>query len=503
MNYAASLAILPLLFAARTLPAQAQGLELPVIFSDHMVMQRGKPVLVWGRDKPGTELVIQFGKQQKKSKARLDGSWSATLNPVQPGPARELRVRGSSEVLIRDILVGEVWFCSGQSNMEWALQRSAKGKEAITAAQKDGIRLFKTDRVSSKAARFDVKGGPWTKASPKTARSFSAVAWYFGLELHKKLGVPIGLVQCTWGGTRIQSWMSPEQLADKSFRDLTRQWSTQDKRAAVAQKAHDKWKVKAEKAKRNGKQPPKEPRKVNTANARHRPAGLFLGMAGPLLPYAYAGVIWYQGEANLKEASSYASFKRMLVQDWRRVSQQELPFYWVQLASFKYRNSTERQLALLWEAQDQARDLPRTGMASAVDIGNPKNIHPTNKTEVGRRLSLLALAEVYGQEVESRGPELTSWKKQGKEIRLNFSHCDGGLISKAPLQSFEVAGSNRKFFAAAARIDGSSILLTCQEVPSVKAIRYAFKALGPFPVYNQTGLPLTPFRTDNWLIKGQ
>ena len=501
MKHAATL-FFAALFLGST-PIVAQGLELPVIFSDHMVLQRGKPVPVWGRDRPGTQIVVTFGKQQKTCKARLNGSWSVALDPLKPGPARELVVLGTSETSIRDVLVGEVWFCSGQSNMEFRLQRCAKGKEAIAAARQDGIRLFRTDHLSSREAAFDVKGGPWTKADPDSARGFSGVAWFFGQELHKQLGVPIGLVQCAWGGTRIQSWMSPETLENKIFADLVRDWARQDARVAAWKKAHDKWKVKAERARRTGKEPPTEPRKVSTANARHRPGGLFNGMAGPLLGFGYAGVLWYQGEANLREASSYARYQRLLVQDWRRVSKQDLPFYWVQLASFSYRNVTERQLPLLWEAQDQARDLPRTGMASAVDIGNPKDIHPTNKSEVGRRLSLLALAEVHGRDVESQGPRLVSWKQQGKETRLVFSHCDGGLVSRGPAAAFEVAGSDRQFHPAEASLEGSSIVLTCPKVRTVKAIRYAFKALGPFPVYNQQGLPLTPFRTDDWPIQGQ
>ena len=503
MKNTAPLLLLSALLVGSTLVAQSKGLEMPGLFSDRMVLQQGRPVKVWGRDKPGTHVVVRFGDQAKKGKARLDGSWSVMLDSLKPGAARELTIQGSSEKVIRDVLVGEVWFCSGQSNMEMPLQRSGQAKAALATADQDQIRLFKTARLSAKETGFDVEGGPWTKATPETAKGFSAVAWYFGRELHEQLQVPIGLVQCAWGGTRIQSWMSPEPLADKCFKELVRKWQQQDQRAAVWKKAHDKWKVKAEKAKRNGKPVPKEPRKVDTANARHRPGGLFHGMAGPLLPYTWAGVIWYQGEANLKEANHYAQYMRMLVRDWRRFSQQDLPFYWVQLASFTYRNATEHQLPLLWEAQDQARDLPHTGMASAVDIGNPKNIHPTNKSEVGRRLSLLALADVYGRKVESRGPKLETWKQEGKETRLTLSHCDGGLRATGPLSSSEVADSHQKFFPAEARIEGNTIVLTCPAVKTVKAIRYAFKALGPFPVHNIQGLPMPPFRTDTWPIQGQ
>ena len=475
-----------LCLAAPSLLAQ-EGLRLPSIFSDHMVLQRGKPVRIWGKDKPGTKIVVAFDPQEKTAKARLDGSWSLDLDPLKTGKARELVIRGSTVRHIRDVLVGEVWFCSGQSNMEFPVSRSKRAKVALRDATVPGIRLFKVTRRTSQDSHFDVKGGPWKLSSPESVKSFSAVAWYFGRQLHDKLGVPIGLVQSSWGGTRIQSWMSPRTLQDKAFARIREQWKANDQRRAQWQKKKGE-----EKAPRGRFLP-----------ERHRPGGLFLGMAEPILPYGYAGALWYQGEANRKEADDYADYTRRLVLDWRRVSGQKLPFYWVQLAAFHYRDLGSRGLPVMWEAQDKAQDLERTGMASAADIGNPKNIHPTNKTEVGRRLSLLALARVYGRQVEDRGPKLESWKKKGKEIELVFSHCEGSLVAKRAPEGFEVAGSNKKFSPAQARIEGQKIFLTCKEVKLPKAIRYAFHELGPFPVYNQQRLPLTPFRTDNWPVKNR
>ena len=461
-------------------------IKLPAIVGDGMVLQQGMAVPIWGWDTAGQNVTVTFGGHKQSAIAGKVGRWQVKLGSMKASAkGRKLKVSGSDSVTIKRVLVGEVWICSGQSNMEWRLAQSVNGKAEIAASQNPLIRLFNVPGHTVAAQPQTHGKGSWTNCGPKTSGSFSAVGYFFGRRLAKELKVPIGLVGSNWGGTRIEPWVSLD-----GFRSVPELSNLADTVVTQA----------------------KENKKVGGRN----PSAIFNSMVNPLAPFAMKGGIWYQGESNGGEGESYYHKKKALVNGWRKLFNPNLAFYWVQLADF--RNPTEdpaggKGWSKLREAQRKALTIPNTGMAVIHDIGNAKDIHPRNKQDVGWRLSQWALHQNYGKtNLVPCGPLYKSHEVQGGAIRLSFDHVGGGLMvgeksglepakkaKKGKLAHFAIAGADKKWFWAEATIDGDSVVVKCADVAKPVAVRYGF-AMNPRPanLYNKAGIPATPFRTDSW-----
>ncbi len=452
--------------------AQAE-LKLGALFSDNMVLQREMPVPFWGWDKPGAKVTVTLGDDVVSADADDSGKWFLTLPAQEAGGPHSVTIAGTEEKKLRNVLIGEVWLCSGQSNMEWAVSASANAAQEIAQSNHPTIRHIKIPRRAAASPARSIASGVWQSASPKTTGSFTAVGYYFARHLQKELGdVPIGLIGSNWGGTRIEPWTPPV-----GFRNAAPLKSIADNLNNFPQKRKD-------------------------GSINHQsPLALYNGMIHPLAPYAIRGAIWYQGESNNGEGLLYHEKMKALINGWRSVwKQPDLPFYFVQLAPYQYGDDPSR-LAFIWDAQRRALQLPHTGMAVTTDIGDLKNIHPANKQDVGKRLALWALAKDYGQEdLVYSGPLYDSMKIEGNTIRLTFSNTGGGLVARgdAPLREFQIAGEDKKFVPAKAMIDGETIVVSAPQVAKPVAVRFAFSQTAKPNLTNKEGLPASPFRTDDW-----
>lgn len=468
----ASLLALAALLAQAALagrPALAE-VKLPAVLGDNMVLQREQPLPIWGWDTPGTEVTVRLGEASAKAKAGEDGKWSVTLPAMKAGGPHVLTVEGSSTVTAKNILVGEVWLCSGQSNMEWNVAQSNNPQEEIAAANHPQIRHIKIPHRPADKPEADVPSDGWKVCSPETVPGFTAVGYYFARHLQKELGVPIGLIGSNWGGTRIEPWTPPVGFQQVPALE------------EIAKNLEN------------------FPTKNQDGKINHQtPLALYNGMIHPLLPYAIRGAIWYQGESNNGEGMLYYEKMKALVGGWRTLwGRDDMPFYFVQLAPYTYGGDPTR-LAGIWEAQAAALSIPHTGMAATVDIGNVKDIHPRNKQDVGRRLALWALAKDYGQDdLVYSGPMYKSMKVEGGKIRVEFDHVGGGLVSRdgQPLTWFTIAGKDQEFVEAKAEIDGSSVVVWSESVPAPVAVRFAWNQTAEPNLSNKEGLPASPFRTD-------
>ncbi len=459
--------------------------KLASVFGDSMVLQREMPVSVWGWANPGEAVTVKFADQVKNTKADRDGSWRISLDVLKANSkGQTLTVSGSNTLELKDVLVGEVWICSGQSNMEWSLSRSLNGKDEVAAASNTQIRLFNVPGHTTSPIPKETCPGSWQICQPKSAGGFSAVGYFFGRRLQKELKVPIGLVGSNWGGTRIEPWTSPNGF--KSVPEL--------KSLADQVDAYDK----------------------NSKVGGGSPAAIFNSMVHPLAPFAMRGAIWYQGESNGGEGETYYHKTRALVNGWRELFNPELAFYWVQLADFQQPNENPAGgdgWAKIREAQRQALDIKHTGMAVIIDIGEAKDIHPRNKQDVGWRLSQWALHQTYDRaDLVPCGPLYKGHQVEGNTIRVSFDHIGSGLIVgkkeglspteevvDGKLKRFAIAGKDKKWHWAEAKIDGNSIVLNSPKVAAPVAVRYAY-SMNPegANLYNKQGIPASPFRTDQW-----
>ena len=434
---------------------QAGDLKLAAIFSDHMVLQREKPVPVWGWADPGEKVTVEFAGQTKTAAADADGKWMASLDPMPAcAEARTLAVRSDKpdrKIEVADVLVGEVWLGSGQSNMAMGVGRAKDFEAEKAAANLPLVRMFREESKSSPTPQPDGKG-TWTVCTPDTVGAYSATLFFFGRELHRTLKVPVGLINSSVGGTPIEQWIALE--AQNGVSDLKAAGAAQDaaeagfdeaKARAGFEKALEKWKAQAAKARAANQPMPRRPR--DPLETRERKGGrgsLFNAKIAPLIPYAIRGAVWYQGEANSHPGKGllYRQQLPLLVTDWRARWGEDLPFAWVQLPNF---DREGEDWLLVREAMLKTLRLPKTGMAITVDIGDPKNIHPTNKQEVGRRLSLWALGTVYGKKVPSTsGPLPAGHEVRGGDVVVSFTHADGGLKARdgGEVKGFTVAGED-------------------------------------------------------------
>ena len=496
-------------------PAAADP-RLPAIFSDHMVLQQQMPIGVWGWAAPDERIEVSLRAQRVSTTAGRDGRWRVTLAPEAAGGPDELVVAGATVTKrFADVLVGEVWVGSGQSNMQWEVRQAQDADKEIAAADHPRIRLFSVKRVTALEPKDDVTpmdaAPTWMVATPASITNFSAVGYFFSRELQRARDVPIGFIHSSWGGTPAEAWTRRDVLAGGSGAaaaavavpalrggvSLGPATATTGASRSIGP-ALKAW---------NEAHPTDPPLPgVNAPRGApddpHRPASLWNAMIAPITPFAIRGVLWYQGETNALRAWDYQRLMTAMIQDWRRAwNRGDLPFLFVQLAN--YRPNPPTPGATWWaqvrEAQRLTLGLPNTAMASAIDIGNPLDIHPLNKQEVGRRLALAARAVAYGDRVEYAGPLYDGMTIEGSRIRVRFRHAGAGLVlDTAKGSSFVVAGVDGQFKPATAVVDGDTIVVSSPAVAAPVAVRYAWEDDPITSLRNKEGLPASPFRTDTF-----
>lgn len=478
---------------------------LAPLFTDNAVLQRDKPVPIWGTADVGEKITVAFAGQSLATTADATGKWSVALAalPANAKPA-DLVVKGNNTVTRTNVVVGEVWIASGQSNMEWALKNTYDA--ALDIAGSAANPLIRHIKIAKKVsdAPLTTATGTWQVASPATTAEFTAVGYYFAVDLYRVLNVPVGIINSSWGGTRVEAWIDSATLkANPAFESVGRDWTKtlEAYPAAKAKQVADlaAWKIEADAAKAAG-QPFTKRAPADPWGAGHpaTPSGLNNGMITPLAPYALRGAIWYQGESNAGKAAQYNALFSAMITGWRtQFGQGDFPFYWVQLAN--YQSPTDTNWAFLREAQTQTLALPNTGQAVTVDIGDVSDIHPRNKRDVGRRLARVALARTYGQKIVASGPVFAKAERDGTSFRVSFTEINGGLL--APLNAlvgFELAGEDKVFKPATAKIEKDTVVVTCAEVSAPVAVRYAWRNAPLAGLFNKEGLPAVPFRSDAW-----
>lgn len=471
------------------------------LFSDGCVLQQGMPVPVWGWADEGEKVTVEF-QGQKVTATTSDGKWMVTLKEMKAGGPFEMKLSGSNTVTIKNILVGEVWLCSGQSNMAWRMSQTANAEADIAAAKYPNIRLFSVPNNPQDKQVVDVKGS-WQECTPDTAKSFSAVGYFFGRALHlARKGVPIGLINSSVGGTLSEAWTSPTVVAnDARFAGVRERYAKALEAFPEAntkyQAAMEKYRQSAADAKAAGKPSPAPPPRPMGPGNVNRPSGLYNGMIAPLVPFAIRGAIWYQGESNANQAFEYRSIFPGMIENWRKDWGSDFTFLFVQLAPFA--PPAAGTWPELREAQLLTLKLPKTGMAVITDVGEERDIHPKRKQPVGERLALAARAIAYGEKIDYSGPVYSGMKVDGNRIVLSFKHIGGGLVVKGEkLTGFTIAGADQKFVPAEAEIKGDKIIVSSSSVAQPMAVRFGWENYPVLNLWNKAGLPATPFRTDDF-----
>jgi sialate O-acetylesterase len=445
MKYSSKLAILTMFIAS--LPALAD-VRLPAIFADHMVLQRNTPLNVWGTANAGEKVIVNLGKNSKTIIADQDGNWIVSMPSMSANErqSHKLTIIGNNKIVLKNILIGDVWMGSGQSNMEWQLKGTLRGKEFTTAANHPNIRLFHIPKTRAKKPAKDVKT-TWKECTPENIPNFSAVLYHFGKKIHKEVGLPIGLINSSWGGSPIEPWT------------ITKKSS----------------------------------------------GNMYNGMIAPITKFAVRGTIWYQGETNViqKNGLAYNGKMKDLILGWRDAfNNHDMPFYFVQIAPWGNKRYADGQLPALWEAQVATLKIPHTGMIVTTDlVDNINDIHPRNKHDVGDRLARWALARDYRKkDVTYSGPLYKSMLIKGNEIQITFAHALAGLKSRdgKPLSEFTIAGTAGKFVPAKAVISGSTVIVSAKNISSPKHVRFGWHRSANPNLINTEGLPASPFQTNNW-----
>lgn len=499
-------------------PAAWADVKLHPLFGDHMVLQRATSIPIWGTADPGEKVAVKLHRRTPEwiestvadAVADDSGAWKANLPlPMTYGPY-ELAVNGKNILTLTDVLVGEVWICSGQSNMEWPMRLAHNHEEATRQSANSQIRLFTVGRAtaSSPCTTFATKG--WHHCVPESVREFSAVGYFFGRDLQKALQMPVGLIHTSWGGTPAQAWTSQPSLdavpSLQHYHARMKQHAERfdpDKAKSEYDAAVKKWAADAAKAREAGKPAPAKPRiAANPAVSQNAPSTLYNAMIAPLAPFAFRGVIWYQGESNSGAAYEYRTLFPTMISDWRRLWGRNFPFLCVQLAPFKKIESEpkESDWAELRESQWLAtHSLPEVGMAVITDVGDEKDIHPRQKEPVGARLALLARKIAYCQPIVADGPTYRSSSIDGNRAVLNFDNVGSGLECRGDkLTGFTIAGADRKFVNAEAEIRGHVVIVHAPQVERPVAVRFGWANYPVVNLWNRDGLPATPFRTDDW-----
>jgi sialate O-acetylesterase len=470
--------------------AARADVKLPGLISEGMVVQRKAPVHFWGWADEGETVTVTFLGQTGTAKTQ-GGKWSVMLKPVaNAGGPFPLKIAGKNSIEFRNVLVGDVWVASGQSNMEFGLRQAFQADEAIAKAANPMIHLFTVPRVRSDVPKDDV-GASWKECTPETAARFSAVAYYFGRDLQEALKIPIGLIHSSWGGTPAEAWTSEAAIAANSeLRPVLDAY-----RRSLANYWKANLNVSAQPAAAPGRAAPRAPAKP------WKPGELYNGMIVPLLPYPIKGAIWYQGESNAGRARQYRTLFPAMIQNWREEwGEGDFPFLLVQLAPFMQISPEpqESSWAELREAQTLATQiLPNVGMAVITDVGEENDIHPKKKEPVGARLALQARKIAYGESIVASGPTFKSLRVDGSKAIVRFDHVGSGLEARGgALQGFAVAGADGKFVWADAAISGNTVVLSSPKVAQPTAVRYGWANYPVVNLWNKDGLPANPFRSD-------
>lgn len=442
---------------------------LPAIISDGMVLQQKSKAPIWGWAQPGQKIIVRgdwSGNKIARTTTNDNGKWQVKVKTPSAGGPYTVTIKGKRKIVIHNVMIGEVWLCSGQSNMAMPMKGFPKApilhsKQAIDQAHYSDIRLFKVKRHIAYTPQKKMDG-TWSLTTPETIANFSATAYFFGLQLYKELGVPIGLINSSWGGTPVEAWTSKDALKRISVFDILLN-------------------------------------RKPTSPKKNAPGVLYNGMIAPLIPFSIRGAIWYQGAANVGRAKQYKKLFPTLIQDWRSKWKEDFPFYFVQIAPFHYGKNGRGDGtagAALRDAQRDALSLSHTGMVVTLDIGNVNNIHPANKKDIGRRLSLWALSNIYDiKDIVYSGPLYKNVRFQGNKAILSFLHVDGGLVSKGKLNGFEIAGKNGVFVSAEAMLKGKHVIVYSEKIIHPVAVRYAWKDTSEATLFNEAGLPAPTFST--------
>jgi sialate O-acetylesterase len=458
------LLILPVLLAFNS--ALFAKVILPSVFADNMVLQQNSTVAIWGWSDPAETVKIVAGWNEKdtiKVKASNSSKWSTTIKTIGAGGPYSIRILGSSKIELKNVMLGEVWICSGQSNMEWSVNHKIiNGEEDAAKASNPNIRIFHVQKIGAEYPQ-ETCNATWAVCSPETMRATSAVGYFFARELQQKLNVPVGIIVSAWGGTPAEVWIEKSRIE-----------SNPTLNAHKYNEKFDWW--------------------------PGTPGTLYNSMIAPFVPYGIAGAIWYQGESNCGNYQIYAQLMKTLIENWRADFKKDFPFYLVQIAPYTYGDKGTSEY--LREQQELiTKTVPNTGMVVISDlVDNIKDIHPRNKVDVGKRLANYALAETYKQNIGAyKSPAYQSMQVEKDKIRLSFSNVITGLKStgKTPMQ-FLIAGDDQKFVPATAKIEGSTIVLSSKLVKVPVAARFCFDDTSMPDVFSAEGLPLAPFRTDKW-----
>ncbi len=489
------------------------------MFTSNMVLQRGLELPIWGGAAPGEQVTVSTCGQEQSTVAGDDGKWMVRLDPIEMAGPFTVTVTGDNEIVLENVIMGDVWICSGQSNMVWAVCNSVNGAEEVAAADYPMIRLCQVARTTS-VEPTDRIAASWQPCAPETVGGFSAIGYFFGRDVHLATGVPIGLISANWDATPVEAWTSAEKLAEYPAiaGPLYERWQGYiDAYPAALEKYQSEtipaWEKQVAEAREAGTTPPVRPRAPVGPEAPTRPSNLFNAMIYPIIPYAIKGAIWYQGESNVRADETGAWNYRILfpamIEDWReRWGIGDFPFGWIQLANFYdvAEQPADSAWAELRESQSATLALPNTGQALAIDSGMADNIHPTDKQTPAHRLALWALATVYGQDVDYLGPTYESMEIDGDRIRLHFTGVADRLRRMvtenapypSPLVGFQIAGADRQWVWADAQIEHDTVVVWSGQVPHPVAVRYAWSDNPVANLYDDAGLPAVPFRTDDW-----
>ena len=484
--------------AAVLMGATAQAdVKLPNVFGDHMVLQQGQRNKVWGLAEAGEAVTVAINGQNQTATAAADGTWHVYIDPVPVGGPYALTVKGKNEIKFSDVLVGEVWVCSGQSNMQWSVNASNDPDIERLAAKYPKIRMINFPQVGTQDVKWSHDDRKWMVCTPETVGGFSAVGYFFARQLQQTLGVPVGMINNAWGGSACEAWVRRDVLnADPLYKPLMDRWTQMESKhaelVAKGSNLNDE-----EKKQLQGLQ--------NQMGGNSRPANIYSGVLKSHIGYGIKGAIWYQGESNAGRAYQYRDLFPLMIKNWRDDwAQGDFSFYWVQLADFQNEQPQpgESAWAELREAQTMTMArLPKTGEAVIIEIGEGKDIHPKNKVDVGRRLARWALAKDYGVAIPYHSPQYKSMAKADNKIVLTFDHVDGGWrpFDVNEPRGFAIAGEDKKFVWATAKVQKDNTNEVSSDlVPNPVAVRYGWADNPVVNMFDGAGLPLTPFRTDDW-----